>query len=213
MDNETIRKIRGKSADYQRSLENIRLLIQRRRELNSFHPRIGVSMIPHPDNAAQWMDFNHFFNEMGGIDNVNVGMFSRFNNSIPEINEIHRRLSEFYVELREDDKKRRETLACYRCYLPWHSVNILWDGRVVSCCRDYNGIYVLGDLKKDSLKKIWNGKPARALRKELASGNVKNSLCAPCKEANWELLGLGRNFPWFETNKHKLKTTGENDSE
>ena len=32
---------------------------------------------------------------------------------------------------------------------------ILWDGKVVPCCMDYNAKMVLGDANKQHLKEIW----------------------------------------------------------
>lgn len=43
------------------------------------------------------------------------------------------------------------------CKLLWHTINIMWDGRVTICCIDYEGEYVLGDLKRNSLEEVWFG--------------------------------------------------------
>jgi radical SAM protein with 4Fe4S-binding SPASM domain len=92
----------------------------------------------------------------------------------------------------------------YRCYFPWHSVSILWDGSVVPCCRDYNGVEIIGDLNNQSLEEIWNGEKMKNLRKELVSGRITNKLCNPCQEANWELCELGRHYPLFSLFKNKI---------
>jgi radical SAM protein with 4Fe4S-binding SPASM domain len=44
-----------------------------------------------------------------------------------------------------------------RCWKMWHSCVITWDGRVVPCCFDKDAHYVLGDLRKQSFREIWNG--------------------------------------------------------
>lgn len=41
------------------------------------------------------------------------------------------------------------------CYVLLHQMFILWDGRVVACCPDYDAKLVIGDMNKDSLKDIW----------------------------------------------------------
>lgn len=41
------------------------------------------------------------------------------------------------------------------CYVLFHQMFILWDGRVVPCCMDYDGKQILGDANKQTLKEIW----------------------------------------------------------
>jgi radical SAM protein with 4Fe4S-binding SPASM domain len=67
------------------------------------------------------------------------------------------------------------------CLAPWTTMSVLVDGRVVPCCEDYDGKYVLGDLNKDSLSSIWNGKEMSRLRKALLKrrkGDIE--LCKDC---------------------------------
>lgn len=42
------------------------------------------------------------------------------------------------------------------CYVLLKQMFILWDGRVVPCCMDYNAKMVLGDANKQHLKDIWD---------------------------------------------------------
>ncbi len=41
------------------------------------------------------------------------------------------------------------------CWVLFHQMTILWDGRVVPCCADYNGKLILGDVSKQSLREVW----------------------------------------------------------
>ena len=40
------------------------------------------------------------------------------------------------------------------CWFPNEFVTVLWDGRVVPCCNDLNGEWIIGDMKKDKLSVI-----------------------------------------------------------
>ncbi|HNX90610.1 MAG TPA: radical SAM/SPASM domain-containing protein [Candidatus Omnitrophota bacterium] len=60
---------------------------------------------------------------------------------------------------------------------------VLWDGRVVPCCVDYEGELILGDANKESLKEIINGGPMRTLRRSLTNGRLM-PLCSRCGELN-----------------------------
>lgn len=41
------------------------------------------------------------------------------------------------------------------CYVLFHQMFILWDGRVVPCCMDYNGKQILGDANTKHIRDIW----------------------------------------------------------
>lgn len=58
---------------------------------------------------------------------------------------------------------------------------VLWNGDVVPCCRDYDGKEVLGNITRNSLEEIWNGKrmnELRILHKEGRRNEVE--LCKNC---------------------------------
>ncbi len=69
----------------------------------------------------------------------------------------------------------------YLCGYPWRSVVVLWDGRVVPCCRDDDARLVLGDLTTQTLAEIWHGPAAQALRDAHRQGAVaRGHLCDGC---------------------------------
>lgn len=65
------------------------------------------------------------------------------------------------------------------CRALLYAMTILWDGRVVPCCMDYDGDLILGDVNKQTLTEIWNqSKWLRKMNKAL------NFSMIPCKECN-----------------------------
>lgn len=61
-------------------------------------------------------------------------------------------------------------------------MQILWDGRVVPCCYDFNGVQVLGDVNFDTIGSIWTGEKYLALRQAFKDGNVATiPLCSKCE--------------------------------
>lgn len=42
------------------------------------------------------------------------------------------------------------------CYSLLGAITILWDGRVVPCCLDYDGQQILGDVNKQTLQEVWH---------------------------------------------------------
>jgi MoaA/NifB/PqqE/SkfB family radical SAM enzyme len=73
------------------------------------------------------------------------------------------------------------TPVSYLCSYPWRSVVVLWDGRVVPCCRDSDAALVLGDLNVQTLEAIWHGEEVRRLREALRARTVPcGHLCDGC---------------------------------
>jgi radical SAM protein with 4Fe4S-binding SPASM domain len=69
----------------------------------------------------------------------------------------------------------------YLCSYPFRSVVVLWDGRVVPCCRDDDARYVLGDLNTQTLAAIWNGPAAAQLRQRHREDQFpEGHLCDGC---------------------------------
>lgn len=69
----------------------------------------------------------------------------------------------------------------YLCSYPFRSVVVLWDGRVVPCCRDDDAKHVLGDLRQATLAEIWSGPAARELRRRHRTGCFPDGhLCHGC---------------------------------
>jgi hypothetical protein len=80
------------------------------------------------------------------------------------------------------DFNRPHGLKYYPCKIPWTSLSLGWDGRVLWCCGDLNGNGFLGDIHNTTLKAIWNGEKIREIRRGLAKGDLKDlELCLQCE--------------------------------
>lgn len=67
------------------------------------------------------------------------------------------------------------------CYWLWSDPHIKWDGTVVPCCQDVNGVYALGNMRDNTLGELWNSKKMQDLRRmhiEGRGGEVE--LCKGC---------------------------------
>lgn len=69
-----------------------------------------------------------------------------------------------------------------RCWRLWHSCVVTWDGKVVPCCFDKDARYVMGDLRQESLQKIWRGERYRAFRRRLFGQRDSIDICTNCSE-------------------------------
>ncbi|MHB8483637.1 MAG: radical SAM/SPASM domain-containing protein [Nitrospiria bacterium] len=67
------------------------------------------------------------------------------------------------------------------CYYPWLSLTIAWNGDVVTCCRDLDGKYILGNIIESSIIEIWNGPKALKLRQAVLDQNLDSiPSCGSC---------------------------------
>jgi len=67
------------------------------------------------------------------------------------------------------------------------SLVVLWDGAVVACCVDYDGILKVGDATKENITSILNSRPMVRLRSDHARKRFC-SLCTYCSEFETEFV-------------------------
>ncbi len=69
-----------------------------------------------------------------------------------------------------------------RCWKLWHSCVITWDGSLVPCCFDKDAKHVMGNLKYESFKEIWQGEQYRKFRNNLLKNRNEIEICRNCTE-------------------------------
>ena len=69
----------------------------------------------------------------------------------------------------------------FNCKKPWTDMTVHQNGWVVHCCRSYDPFLVLGDLNKESVYEVWNGKKYQELRRKFKEGRFNEiPLCGKC---------------------------------
>ena len=93
------------------------------------------------------------------------------------------------VENRADQHNIRDTAvgaqklkAFSWCRRLMEQIYILYDGRMLQCCADWEQQSVMGDLTKDRLMDIWHGKLYSDYRRRFAGGDVRGMICACCRK-------------------------------
>jgi len=66
------------------------------------------------------------------------------------------------------------------CLRLWLNPVITWDGKVLPCCFDKNAEFIMGDLKKDSFRTIWNNTDYTEFRKRVLSERKSIAICRNC---------------------------------
>lgn len=67
-----------------------------------------------------------------------------------------------------------------RCARLWFNPVITWNGKVLPCCFDKDGEFVMGDLNEDSFREIWNGLKYRSFRQSILTGRSMTDICRNC---------------------------------
>lgn len=102
------------------------------------------------------------------------------------------------VENRADHDLIRAAAVGVRRLLPFtwcrrltEQLYVLYDGRVLMCCADWEQRAVLGDLKNSSLQDIWRGERYAELRRRFVDGDLQGTLCEGCrKQFGYEGRGI-----------------------
>ncbi len=78
----------------------------------------------------------------------------------------------------EDDRNVRKDMRAYICQWLLQST-ILWNGDVTTCCVDYEGHHVFGNIINASFREMWNSTRFKKIRKLILNKNLP--LCRTCR--------------------------------
>jgi radical SAM protein with 4Fe4S-binding SPASM domain len=159
LDPDTYRHIRGPAARADVADANVRELV-RLRDAGGYDTSITLQMINMDANAEEGEAFLQYGRDVG-VDRVVVIRLGKWDFPDEYIEQIGEVTAPGYTT---------------PCVLPWSSIAVMWDGRVVPCCHDYDGCVVLGDLSRQSLQEVWESSAAEAFR----AGHDESELCRNC---------------------------------
>ena len=143
-----------------------------------------------------------------------VGSFLKMKLNVGELNkekEQFKKYFDYYMVLEMHDWAGDKDVAALkslekvsrfkrRCSNLRTTVGVLWDGRVVACCYDYEGKVIFGDAKVDKIYDIWNCSGTRQFRKKHRS----HDLCKNCEERMRSQFSIENLFSHIKINL-KLK--------
>jgi radical SAM protein with 4Fe4S-binding SPASM domain len=161
IDEPTLTSIRGPAASFARAERHIEALLSQlvhRRE----PAQVVIQMLALERNAHQREAFLRRWATLG----------------IPYVATFIKAL-----EGPDPDTGQEKPAPGFLCTFPWRSVVVLWDGRVVPCCRDDDARVVLGDLNRQDLREIWEGPEVQRLRELHRSEAFEGS--HPCEGCAW----------------------------
>jgi hypothetical protein len=159
--NNTMRQL-----DFKVSLKNIKDFMQIRNELKRSNPKLILQYLPQQANGAQRAEFQSLWRSLSNkiaSDCLNISSLDNFGGG-KSYNQVGERIMSV-------------------CFYPWSAMSVLWDGRAVTCCVDYNGMQGIGDLNVQSIREIWNGPELSTIRKNF--GRLDYSGFPTCLRCDW----------------------------
>lgn len=152
--------------DFKTTIENIKAFVRIRKELNKRTPKLILQYIPQEENGAKTEEFQslwRFILDKNAGDCLNISSLDNFGGG-KSYNVVGKKIVSV-------------------CFYPWSALSVLWDGRAVICCIDYNGVQGVGDLNFQSIMEIWNGPELSAIRRNF--GKLDYSGFPTCLRCDW----------------------------
>lgn len=192
IDEETYNLLRGKNADYKKGIANVERFLDIKKKSGKKKPIVRMGIIRMKKTEESVEKFKRIWLKRG-VDEIEIKDFRTWDGSVKRI--INMAGEENLSKEFKDTKKKV-------CRQPWIHMVVLWDGRVVPCCYDFDAKYVIGDLNKESLASLWNNEKMIKLRQQQITNNFKdNRLCVTCREK--EGMPPSKLYPF---NKFVIKT-------
>jgi len=173
-------------ASYENTLSNIINFLKIKKELNSRTPFTQVQIMEFDDELSQ-KDFQlqkqDFFKNFEGLP------IDKFVIRTP-----HNWGGLLTIEgIGKIDKQKSKFMACT---FPWYALTIFFDGKVCLCPQDFTGNIQIGDIRKESIKKIFNDEAIRYIRRSFKYKKINN--IEPCNECDrcWRktILGIPKEY-------------------
>ena len=133
------------------------------KERNNYATKIRVVMLDTRDIHPHLDDIRAFWKERG------VGI---------NVNQMENRGT--HTDITTAEISARQLSRFQWCDRLFRQAYVLYDGRMVQCCSDWEQTNVLGDLSQDSLLDVWNGGAYMNFRQRFLDGDLKGSICHGC---------------------------------
>jgi len=169
----TYDKIRVGS-DYIKVMSNIFNFLKGRNKKKAFNVKLLVSIIDQPEALDEIEDFKKFWTQI--VDKV-----------------ITRKYVDTKGLMPNKKQKYKKNIKRWPCLVVFKRIMVGYDGRVRFCPDDWKKESVIGNIKKNTLKEIWQSQEYQKLRREHLENNLKNRIpCNYCKE--WQALDWNYNY-------------------
>lgn len=168
-------------ANLEKCLTNLRKLVALKRERKTANPKILMGFIVMKHNENEVPEYLKLAREIG-VDGASV--VEPCVRTPEQAREMLPTEDKYWLYDRRAFEEKGLLLPRVTggdsCPWIYYSMTITAAGDVVPCCRDAKGEYVMGNLLRQGLGEIWNGRRFRAFRKSVLKSKKKAALCRLC---------------------------------
>ncbi len=190
---ETVEKYQ-RGSNFDRVMENIKFIIQKKKELKEKNPFIIWRFIVFHHNEHELGKAHKMAKDLG-VDKIEFLPPKIDLGGGPE--KIKEKIKANKNLLPQNEKYNLYDLKTFElknknrvCHWPWELVSINPDGSVAPCCVFYDLNTCFDNFFQSPFSKIWNGKKYRLSRKIIKERikNNKEVICGPCSDYNFPYL-------------------------
>ncbi|MFQ5515753.1 MAG: radical SAM/SPASM domain-containing protein [Myxococcota bacterium] len=174
-----------RGGDFKKVLDNIRMLVAKKRELDAVYTRVIWLFHVFSHNEHEIPIARKLADDLGITLQLNVArtdmgkeIFETAEAALERDGHWLPAADEYCAYDREAKAAQREPM----CRLPWKDTAIHWDGSVLACCSVYSEKHAYGNIHDESFRAIWNGELYREARREiLGRSDTRDTICKTCK--------------------------------
>jgi radical SAM protein with 4Fe4S-binding SPASM domain len=172
--------------DFDRVRANTRALLRYAGRITT-----GVSFLAQQLNRAEEDAFRRYWRSQGAT--VTVQEVVNRAGALRAYEQVYARRTIHWRDLVHDLARSIGGRLYPACALPFATLAVLVDGRAVACCHDWGPREVVGDLSREALDDVWNGKEMNRIRQLLVERRFERSAaCADCSVVMQCGPGAGR---------------------
>ncbi len=163
------------NGDIEKVFEGIRNIAEAKRKKSS-KIKLVIQFLVNRNNEHQLPEIREYAHKMNAslkLKSMQILDSRNYLSWLPSIKRFRR------YEMRNNEYVIRNRFAD-KCSRLWFNPVITWDGKVLPCCFDKDAFHIMGDMKEESFREIWNGPKYRSFRKSLLSGRQMIEICRNC---------------------------------
>lgn len=150
--------------NFDKTFKNIKDFLEIRRKAGTRKPAVTIQFLPQSTNEYRTKEFMDMFRPLIDPKAGDQLCLTTLNN---------------FGGGRSYNNLKGKVVASV-CTFPWETMVILWDGRVASCCLDFDGKQLWGDVRSRTIKEVWAD--FEPIRKDFISLNYeKYPRCRDCE--------------------------------
>lgn len=152
-------------ANYEKVLSNIENIQSLKRKLGVEHPKVRIQTVMLPELEETFDEYKKFWAER--VDEVG------------------------FLDYKEMKIKKRNIKYPWACPQIWQRMAIWWNGTILPCNHDDDGLLVLGNVRTSTIKEVWNSNKLNNIREMHKKGNAHEiQACDGCYLRDSEILKL-----------------------